>query len=303
MTSALAMPGSFIDNLNTATSLYKHERDLVVHCTSNRFDNVVVSLAAGEVAVPPALIEPQFAGFGEVPYIIFEEASSGDARNALKNGLVVADTSWALRMLHGTANGLRQLHAAGISHQDIKPSNVMVFDHTSKVGDLGRASFGGGRGPFDAEPIAGDRTYAPPELRYEFLLQDDRARRRSADIYQLGSLVAFFFADSALSALIDSELDPVFHWSRWPQDYLSALPYVRQAFDQAMIGVAPKLPEFCRKELLQIVRELCDPDPRLRGNPRSGVGTQRYELSRYVSVFDRLAVRAEYTVKKALAAP
>jgi hypothetical protein len=59
-------------------------------------------------------------------------------------------------------------------------------------------------------------------------------------------------------------------------------------------------------ELLLCIRQLCDPDPAVRGHPRTravmtGVGNV-YDLERYLSVFSRLASEAR-SFEKRPAAP
>lgn len=291
--------GSLVDRLGHAIAAYRHERDIVLDCAGARMSNVVRALAAGEIAVDLALLDPAFHLFADVPYLIFEQAL-GDVRTAIDRNLVTFDAAWSLRMLHGAANGIRQMHVAEMAHQDMKPSNLMAFPNVGKVGDLGRSSPAGGGGLYDGVPIAGDATYAPPELHYRELHTDDRVRRRAADLYQVGSLIAFFFTRSGMTAMIEAELDAAFHWRKWPNDYRRALPFVRQAFDQAVLRLEPELPEELRRDLVRCVREMCDPDPLVRGNPKVvRGGPARYSLEPYVSVFDRLAKQAERSLRLA----
>jgi eukaryotic-like serine/threonine-protein kinase len=122
---------------------------------------------------------------GRVPYIIFELAE-GDARSHLA-ALSSVDVAWKLRSLHDTATGLRQLHTAGIAHQDLKPSNILVIGGASKLADLGRASHASISGPSDEVVFAGDNAYAPPELMYGHVDPGFAARRFGADFYLLGA--------------------------------------------------------------------------------------------------------------------
>jgi hypothetical protein len=72
------------------------------------------------------------------------------------------------------------------------------------------------------------------------------------------------------------------------------LPYVRDAFDHAVNVIAASLPQHLRETLEMLVRQLCDPDPTLRGDPKErGPSRNRYSLERYTTQFDLLARRAE----------
>ena len=64
------------------------------------------------------------------------------------------------------AVGLKQLHGIKISHQDLKPSNVLLYNEgfVSKIGDLGRSLCADIDAPHDnGINFPGDFTYAPPE--------------------------------------------------------------------------------------------------------------------------------------------
>ncbi len=278
-----------VDALQLLTAAYTFERDLVLDCAGIRMRNIVRGIAAGEYFVDDPTVD---ALLSSVPYIIFERAD-GDVRSQLATGDF--DDSWRLRVLHGASNGLRQLHQSGIFHQDLKPSNVMTVGRMSKLGDLGRASRLDRAGAWDGPTIAGDRTYAPPELLYGEYHLDDRVRRLATDLYHIGSLAFFLFGGSGLTALLLADLGPTFHWRTWPRDYRNVLPYMRGAFDRALVALEPSLPAGIRMDLSQLIRELADPDPLLRG--RAGIGTGRYSMERYVSVLDRIARRCEIALR------
>jgi eukaryotic-like serine/threonine-protein kinase len=133
-----------IDTLTALQGLinaYQFERNLLQQCKQKRMDRIVMALEDGSVRVDTGT-------FGEVNYLIFEEAD-GDVRKHLSlfHNLNVL---WILKCLHHVATGLYQLHSAKVAHQDLKPSNVLVFDgNLSKVADLGCASIQGTISPRD----------------------------------------------------------------------------------------------------------------------------------------------------------
>jgi serine/threonine protein kinase len=213
--------------------------------------------------------------------------------------------SIGLTALHNVANGLRQLAGGQIAHQDMKPSNVLKFPGgTFKVCDLGRASLKGRIAPHDTFQVAGDQGYAPPELLYGQIDPEFVVRRWGCDAYLLGSLAAFLVCGAPMTALLIDEL----HASAWPKawngTYAAVLPQVRAAFARAMERIALEIPGAVpyREELLLCIRQLCDPDPAVRGHPQTratlaGSGNV-YDLERYVSIFDRLGMEARIYERK-----
>ncbi|MDB5033130.1 MAG: protein kinase [Chlorobi bacterium] len=276
--------------LQSLTEAFNHERALLAECRDRRADRVIRILDDGQVSVP-----------GEVPpivqYLIFEMAD-GDVRSQMIH-TADFDCAWALRSLHHVATGLKQLHMMRVAHQDLKPSNVLVFDGiVSKVGDVGRSSHPDRRVKHDTFTIAGARPYAPPELRYNHINPDWNARRFACDMYLLGSMVASFFTGLSMSSLIFNELQDSMHpgVGKWGGSYEEVLPYVRDAYGKALDKFAQEVPEPIREDLTQIVRELCDPDPAFRGYPALRGAPNPYDLERYVTRFDLMARRAEIKV-------
>ena len=267
---------------------FNFERNLLRLCAKRKMDRIVMALEDGSVKVDDSL-------FGTVNYLIFEHAEGGDVRTHLAI-LGRVEVAWKLRCLHHIATGLHQLHSAQVAHQDVKPSNVLVFGGgTSKIADLGSASLQGVASPRDGARFAGDRTYAPPELLYGHHDNEWNRRRQACDLYLLGSMVTFFFAGVGTTALTLRYLPMHYHPSQWTGNYGEVIAEVRNSFGLAIQELQAAIRhERLEKEVLEVVRQLCDPDPALRGHPlnRVGIGNQ-YSLERYVSRFNLLARRAE----------
>ncbi|MBL8776056.1 MAG: hypothetical protein JNK12_09000 [Acidimicrobiales bacterium] len=284
--------------LALGTVSYEHEKAIVLRCGSRRMSNVVRGISAGETVAPAGRFDPMFGVLSAVPYLIFE-CADGDIRKAIESNGNAFDEAWSLNVMHGISKGIGQLHAMSISHQDVKPSNIMTFGDDAKVGDLGRASDGVDGSLWSGAGINGDSTYAPLELLYNHPQTDDRVRRWACDMYHVGSMVVFLATGSGLTALIFKELDPTFHHRVWPNSYRNVLPYVRDAYDRALLGIADRIREPLRGDLMKVIREMCDPDPALRGSPRLE-GLPRYAIGRYTSLFDRLSKQADLHLARVL---
>lgn len=273
--------------LEEVTKAFNFERQLLRRAAENRMDRVVTPIGDGTINVPEAEGPPV------TQYLIFELAD-GDLRRQI-DVTRRYETAWRLRALHHIAVGMNQLHKAGIAHQDLKPSNVLVYRFGgSKVADLGRATAEDLEAPHDSCIIAGDRTYAPLELLYGHVPADRASRRFGCDAYLMGSMVCFMFTGLPFTPLLlrllrDEHLPP-----RWGGTYEGVLPYLRDAFGFAIDHFSECVDESYRGELSKAVKELCDPDPLLRGHPL----TRRYKgnaygLERYISLFNFLARSAE----------
>ena len=279
-----------VTELLRMTQAYSHERDLYDFCRDCKLDRIVVAVHSGQETV----------GAFPVPYLIFELAQ-GDVRTHPALAMDI-DLAWRLRSLHNIATGLQQLHGQDIVHQDLKPSNVLVFDEkVSKLADLGRASKKGSPQEHDGLDVAGDLTYAPPELLYGYVSSEWNQRRFGCDAYHLGSMVVFFFTGFGATALILSKLDPSHHPRRWSGDYADVLVHLRDAFGSALSDFKLAVPDKIQMDIVRIVTQLCHPDPSLRGHPgeKAGKGNP-YSLRRYVTELDYLARKAELRLFRTL---
>ncbi len=280
-----------VKELQRMTAAFEHERDILDHCKSRRLSAVVVAITHGYVQVPNT---PRTEG--TVYFLIFELAD-GDVRRQVDLGQRL-DLLWCLRVLDDVTLGLWQVHREGIAHQDTKPSNVLIYEGKGcRIGDFGRSSRRGRQTWMDELTIAGDQSYAPPELLYSFCHADFIVRRVGCDLFLLGNLASFMFSGVNITAAIFGRLDPQFHPQRWGGTYEEVLPHLQRAFDEALESLRPEIDELVRDEITSVVRELCHPDIGRRGHPK-GIGQfNQYSLERYKARFDLLLKRTSISVR------
>jgi serine/threonine protein kinase len=276
--------------LQALTAAYLFERNILQTCKSRGMDRVVQSIQSGHVVV-------DYSDLGRVDYLILEMADS-DVRSFLSASANI-DLAWKLRSLHHVATGIHQLHSADIAHQDVKPSNILVFDGSvTKIADLGSASQRGILCPRDDRDFAGDPAYAPPELLYGHRNPDWMTRRFGCDAYLLGSMIVFMFTGLNATGLLLSKMAADHHPRIWKGTYSEVLPYLKDAFGLSLGAFAATIPnEPFKTELRSLVSFLCEPDLSFRGHPLNRTGyTSRLSLERFLSKLDLLARKAEYQV-------
>jgi serine/threonine protein kinase len=278
--------GRVVDRLKAFADAYVYERDLLRTCRNRRL------LDFGELEVPEAGVLRQ------VPYLILELAE-GDIRSH-QSKLAEFDLAWVLRTMKHATQGIEQLHYAHTTHQDLRPSNILIQQsgREMKLGDLGRAERRGRPGPHRARSVPGAVSYAPPEQLYG-AFNGSWELRCAGDVYHLGSLLVQLFLGHNLTSLLQQALSTQFRVQYWHGPFDEVLPYLRVAHSdvleelhEAVVARAgrPSMTE----EVVGAARELTDPDPALRGHPRDRAArTSSYAVRRYVSLFNRLAAQAE----------
>ncbi len=278
------------------TSAYEHERNLLNQCKGKGLRHVVVPLADGV-----AQVSSIHAPVDKVHYLIFEMAK-GDIRGE-KEGWIKfqkkLDLAWALRSLHHSAIGVQELHSMNIAHQDIKPSNVLVFpDEGSKLTDLGSASQAGNPSRSDKLFVAGDVSYRIPEQWYGWSQSPDFGNRYLVDLYRLGSLIFFFFGDCSAIDALQLKISVKYGKKFTKTDFINDLPYLQYAFGESLDDLRKSIEELAGNltdEIVIIVQQLCNPDPRLRGDPtaRAAAHRRQHDIQAYVSRLNKLARKAE----------
>lgn len=271
--------------LQSMTEAFIFERDLLNRC--KRLSRVVRMLDHGtyKAGHQPADV---------VQYIIFEMAD-GDVRKMIRSSNRF-DLAWALRAMHQSTAALRQLHSIDIAHQDIKPSNLLTFGQNNiKVADLGRASERSAiPRPADFE-FAGDRGYAPPEILYGSNANDWQTGRLASDIYMLGSMILFLFSGAAMTPSLLNKLAASHRPPNWHGPYNDIMPYLIHSMSDIVNSIR-KRRESCSEAVATAIQQLCHPDPAQRGHPKDRRRNQ-FSLERYVSQFDLLARRAEWSLR------
>ncbi len=283
-----------IDIIVYLSTAFKYERDLLYLCRNKRMSKVIVALEDG-----------QFDDGGDipVPYLILERADR-DSRAQL-DLIEKLDFAWRFRSLQHVSTGIQQLHGTAIVHQDVKPSNIMVFDsdrgdmrgHNSKIGDMGTAIEFGNPAPYENDPVPGDRTYVAPEFLYGHHLPDEKDRRFALDMYLIGNLAYFFFTQSSIAARTISLLDPALRPRKYNGSFHDVLPSLLQSWSEAIMELdkyfRPHYPELADR-FIAAIQELTNPNPEKRGHPKNILhrSANQYSLERYISTFNFLADRA-----------
>lgn len=260
------------------TSRANFERDALQYCGARNMSKVVRLLAHEYVN-----LDPSGNPMMQVSCLVMEFGPA-DLRSQVGASSDPLPCSWILAVLRDTALAIDQLHRAGVAHQDVKPSNVISMKSAvpaaagismggadMKLADLGRIVRKGVAGPFDALGWPGDGHYAPPERWYGFNPPDWPDERDAADVFMLGSLLFFLFTGLPIQPLLLRKLPAGFEPGTWRGGYdASLLAVLKDAQAKCLeADLAPTLPSKLKDGLLEMARQLTDPDPRTRGDPKA----------------------------------
>lgn len=285
---------SWMETLQQETTAFNNEKGLNTFCVKSKMRQVVRIIEHGDVIVPTAPGDM----VNEIPYMVMELADGGDVRSYLKQTNLL-DLSIKFRYLKEIALGISQLHAEKISHQDIKPSNVMIFGETgAKIGDLGRASVQGTVGVYDGWVVAGDHGYAPPEQLYGLTLSEWVDRRERCDLYQFGSIISFLMFGVTVNTILHRRLPVALsprNWGGGQSTYAQALPYLQKAFYDGLEEYRPSLPDWLGNRIVDLIIQCSNPDYTKRG-AKGVMGKKSFlglGLNRFVSELDYLRNEAD----------
>ncbi|HEY8659015.1 MAG TPA: hypothetical protein VIL78_08255 [Hanamia sp.] len=273
--------------MSKLTQIFNFEQSILEICQNKKLSRIITIVEAGNIPPEPNSSVP-------VPYIIMELAD-GDIYSQLDfTGSI--NHILNLTILHSISVALFQLHNVGISHQDVKPSNVLVLKKKiHKLGDLGRADVRGEVTPFGMLAFAGDPSYAPPEALYKSVQSDWVFRRVASDAYQLGSMIVFLYTQMSMTTVMKQFVNPEHNWNNWSQTYREVLPYLYVALEQSVEYFKHHVDDNeLGESLADLVYQLCDPNPLKRGHPKTIHGkNSTISLERYISTFDRLMRKFE----------
>ena len=267
------------DILNSMTKQFIYERDLVIECNGHRMNRVVIAIDSGEYKEEGEMFP--------VPYLVFEVA---DKSLKQANIHVLNDLVWKLIVFHGALVGMSQLHKRKIAHQDIKPSNILIFgENFSKIADLGRATQLDNHSGHDI----GDRRYMPIELFFNHISPDWSTRRFGADFFMLGGLLCFLLFDVNYLALLNSKLPPEHSLIKPNGSFIQELPYLEKAHFDSLEYLKDKLdidPKDSVDSIIKIIEELCHPCPDKRGVQNFKTKSYgQFSLIPYISKIDLIS--------------
>ncbi|MBA3687184.1 MAG: serine/threonine protein kinase, partial [Planctomycetes bacterium] len=139
--------------------------------------------AAGAVNHPHVITCYDAGTSGELVYQALELLLGGDLDQHCRAHGGRLDEKQAMAIALDCAQGLEGIHAAGLTHRDVKPSNIFIADEgVAKLGDLGLArSLGADETGSTRVARSGDAAFTAPEQ-----LAGGPCDIR-ADIYSLGA--------------------------------------------------------------------------------------------------------------------
>ena len=116
------------------------------------------------------------------PWFVMERLAGGSLADRLKVAALPVDL--AVRLAGEIARGLRQAHAAGVLHCDLKPGNVLLDAADITQAEARLCDFGQARLATDELPALGTLYYMPPEQVAERARPDARW-----DVYAFGAVL------------------------------------------------------------------------------------------------------------------
>src|ERR1043166_5648094 len=200
---------SILDRAHVAVQMHKFDREIIEHCRGNNMDRIVVAIDYGDTVVRHE------QGKEPIFYLIFELAEC-DVRVQIDRRTRF-DLAWVLAALHDLSVAVQQLHSGNVSHNNIKPSNFLVFlDMAIRIRQQKFANLRREPSPlifsiYDEEICIGDKRYAPPEILYAKEQQNDLCNfeaRRAIDLYHLGSMILFLMTGRMLTPEIVRRMAP-----------------------------------------------------------------------------------------------
>ena len=118
------------------------------------------------------------------PYVVTEYAPDGALEDLIRRRGGPLEPPEAVALVRGVLEGVAHLHALGIVHRDVKPSNILLRDGTAKLADFGIAkSYANAGGTCYTRPGTrmGTLMFMPPEQ-----IRDAAGVRETADLYAVG---------------------------------------------------------------------------------------------------------------------
>lgn len=135
------------------------------------------------------------------PFYTMEYASS-DLKNYMENNKILFPDK--INLCLQIANGLKELKDIGYYHRDLKPDNILMFDDTWKIGDLGLIAFRDKDSIYDKKnDFIGPKGWLSPEAMNKYLQSDNNKYKfdcnidHQSDVFQLGKVFWYILQGNA----------------------------------------------------------------------------------------------------------
>lgn len=286
--------GNEVKAIRDMTAQHLYEEQLCHICKEGHLKKVVHVIDSGQETVQNLNIL--------VPYLIFDKAEM-DVHDFLDKSDQF-DFVWHLKSLHQVALGLLELHKVRITHQDIKPSNILFFNNEVKLSDLGRSFCEYIESPFEEKQYPGDHNYWPPEKRYDRNIERCWEQRCLTDCYLLGSLITYYLTRESMNAILDRHMPPSMHPSIFNGKWDELTGPLEKAFVDSLAEIEETIPfrrknsqveETFRKRMIFAIQQLCHPIYEKRGFAKyqKRSNNMLYQTERAMSELALLVHRAE----------
>lgn len=209
------------------------------------------------------------------PYLVMPLAT-GCVAELVEDPVGRVNWNWIerLQVFRGVLTALRQMHAHGVVHRDLKCANCLMVMSVAgggfriRLNDLGRAKDLSLPATLPMEEYVagrGDLRFAPPEFLY--LQGGVRAEDfLAADYYGLGSMLVELTTGQPMTALAIPEIMRVLHESQ--ADYLAGrrrdLSALVLRYRSVVADILTEMPVLIRPDAAIVLNSLCHPVPAQR---------------------------------------
>lgn len=280
--------------INQMTEQFIYERTLSEMCHNGHVTKVVYMEESGQEYVEPlGMLMPYFI-FSMATYDLNEKLSVSER----------LDFAWKMKSLHDVAVALKQLHTLGITHQDVKPSNILLFDEETKLGDLGCSLCDTLESPFGNDIFPGDKNYAAPEKSYHcnIPVEEMEEQKYLNDSYLLGSLMVHYVTGCSMNALLLRHMPKGCHPNQYKGTFKGIEPYLLNGFQEALEEIGRSVPDGKVKDrLIPLIGCLCHPLRKKRVHGKNGSFKNlaaKHSLERFVAELDYIQRLAEHQALK-----
>lgn len=289
--------------MSRETTAFNYETKIAEACAGQHMGNVIRYIESGEIELDGYPIPT-------VTYIVYEQSEGkiGEFLSFSSKAAFAADLKMLiekLRSLHQVAKGVRQLHTHFISHHNITPQSIEVFESNGKYKLSGlhtsRSQQEDLQSPDHYRLFNGDFTFAPPEAFFAYKISDEMVAYYQIDIYMLGNMIVYYLTALNLTTLLNQNLPySLKEMAIHNADYLAVLPEITNAFNTVLSNLKScvRIDEL-QQPIIELIECLCNPDPERRGYPgRFKTSRANADLQRVITRLDVLYSKAELILAK-----